>query len=90
MLEQWHTQLKDFIRDKQGEGVCIPEMTEQSVKKALTSLQINKSARSDKISAHLLKATTPAKLIFFRQAFPQKPLAGCCGYATACRAPLML
>ena len=55
MLEQWHKQLQDFIRDKQGEDFCIPEMTEQSVKKALTSLQINKSTGSDNISAHLQK-----------------------------------
>ena len=59
MLERRHMQLKDFIRDKQGEDFCIPEMTEQSVKKALASLQINKSTGSDNISARLLKAAAP-------------------------------
>ena len=59
MLEQHHTQLKDFIRDKQGEDFCIPEMTEQSVKKTLAALQINKSTGSDNISACLLKAAAP-------------------------------
>ena len=51
MLERWHMQLKDFIRDKQGEDFCIPEMTEQSVRKALASPQINKFTGSDNISA---------------------------------------
>ena len=59
MLERRHTQLKDFIRDKQGEDFCIPEMTEQSVKKALASLQINKSTGSDNISTRLLKPAAP-------------------------------
>ena len=58
MLERCHTQLKDFIRDKQGEDFCIPEMTEQSVKKALASLQIN-PLDSDTVSARLLKAAVP-------------------------------
>ena len=39
VLEQQHAQLKEFIRDRLDEDFYIPEMTEQSVKKALASRQ---------------------------------------------------